>query len=183
MKTERLSDWAMGRLTVALLLLVFGFNGCKQRDPLAEERAALDAAAVRLRGCLPQPTPVNDSSREPRLAIVEITRQPQTITVQLAAVAGAEAVEFYLPVYLMSAGRWLINERERAYVLDERCGEHKLQDRKPVGDKRLPLDGKVSLKAGEAFSFKLVFPMVPDELRLGALVYGSTVLPLALLNR
>ena len=169
--------WMLPLLTLALLL-----NNCGRRDPLAEQRAALAAAAARLQGCLPQAPSASNASGRPRLAVVEITRQPQQVSVQLVALAGPEAMELSLPVYLLSRGRWLINERERAYLLDESCREYKLQDRKPVDGRPLPLDGKVSLKPGEAFAFKLNFQALPAEARLGALVYGSISLPFVLLT-
>ncbi len=166
-----------GGLCMRALLLALALTACARPDPEAARQAAVMATAARLQGCLKQTTP----NAAPQLAIAEITRQPQATSVRLVALAGKEAVEFYMPVYLLSRGRWLINERERAYLLDENCREYKLQDRKTLDGQPFPPTGKVSLKPGEAFAFKLSFQVLPAETRLGALVYGAKALPFALL--
>ncbi len=160
------------------VLLGLSLTACARPDPEAARQAAVLATTARLQGCLKQATP-NTASQ---LAIAEITRQPQETSVRLVVLAGKEAVEFYLPVYLLSRGRWLINERERAYLLDENCREYKLQDRKTLDGQPFPPAGKVSLKPGEAFAFNLSFQVLPAEMRLGALVYGANALPFALLT-
>jgi hypothetical protein len=106
----------------------------------------------------------------------------------LVAYASDEAVDFHLPIYRMSAGRWLINEKGRAYLLDERCREFKLNGRKPSagsfwGGRKVPLDGLVRLNPGQAFEATLIFPPLPDQTRVGALVYEGRVLPFALSTR
>jgi hypothetical protein len=104
--------------------------------------------------------------------------------VRLVAYAMDEAVDFYLPIYRLSAGRWLINEKGRAYLLDERCREFKLKDRKmpsiSSGEQRVPLDGRIRLNPGQAFEATLVFPRLFDQTRIGALVYDGRVLPFTL---
>lgn len=163
------------------LLVVFPallLTACTRQTPEAARQAAVVATAARLQGCLKSTT----STASLQFAIAEITRQPQSTGVQLVALAGKETVEFYLPVYLMSRGRWLINERERAYLLDENCREYRLQDRKTLDGRPFPPEGKVSLKPGEVFAFKLSFQALPAETRLGVLVYGTNALPFAVLT-
>jgi hypothetical protein len=100
----------------------------------------------------------------------------------LVAYALAEPADFDLPVYLMSRGRWLINERGRAYLLDPECREYKLKDRAPAAGQAEVKNGRVQLKAGEAFEVTLVFPRLLDGVRQGLLVYGTRVLPFSLLT-
>lgn len=160
-----------------LFLIMLGLASCRQNDPEAERRAAVKATLERLSQCAPK---TSDNAKL-KLAIAEITSQPLETSVRLIAYATTEPVEFYLPIYLMSRGRWTINETERAYLLDENCREYKLKDRKLTNAQSPPPAGKLSLKPGEAFEFKLSFPRLPEETRLGALVYGSTVIPFSLL--
>jgi hypothetical protein len=164
-------------LIVLFCLLVAQTLACRQREPEAERRAALKATLAQMRSCLPAPAPASN----PQLAIASVTRREQETSVRLLVVAGGEAVDFHLPVYLMSRGRWLIDDKERAYLLDENCREYKLKDRKSVDGKPLPLDGKVALKAGQAFEVRLLFPPLSEHAQLGALVYGATVIPFSLL--
>lgn len=161
-------------LTLPFILV---FSGCNKRDLDRERQAAVTETLTRVQSCLRQRT----ETSEAELAIVEITRQPQEISVRLVAYAKDKPVDFYLPVYLMSRGRWLINERERAFLLDEYCREFRLRDRKSVNGKPLPLDGKVVLPPNAAFEFKLSFARLPDETKLGALIYGARVIPFTLL--
>ena len=167
-----------GKVFLLATCLTLLLSACTRQNPEAARQAAVLVTLARLQGCLK--TPVTNNSLQ--FAITEINRQPNATSVQLVALAGKEAVEFYLPVYLMSRGRWLINEKERAYLLDENCREYKLQDRKTLDGKPFPPEGKVSLKPGEAFAFKLSFQALPDETRLGVLLYGTNAVPFAILK-
>jgi hypothetical protein len=162
----------------AALALALCLSACKQHDPDHERRAAVTTTLTQLQSCLRPRT----ETTQAQLAIVEITRLPQEMSVRLVAYATDKPVEFYLPVYLMSRGRWLISERERAFLLDEYCQEFRMRDRKSTNGAPLPLDGKVVLPPGTAFEFKLSFARMPEETRLGALVYGARVLPFSLLE-
>lgn len=173
----RTGEKRMTRRVLCLWLVALLLASCNRSDPEAERRAAIKATSDKLSGCVPAAT----SKEKLKLAVAEITRQPLETSVRLVAYATTEPVDFYLPVYWMSRGNWLINEQERAYLLDESCREYKLKDRKSTNGQSLPLYGKVSLKPGAAFEFKLSFPGLSEETRLGALVYGSTVIPFALL--
>jgi hypothetical protein len=170
--------WQDGGVFPLVILLALFLAACTRQNPEAMRQAAVLETAARLQGCLKSA----GSSNSLQLAITEITRQPQGTSVRLVALAGKEAAEFYLPVYLMSRGRWLINERERAYLLDENCREYRLQDRKTLDGQPFPPEGKVNLKPGEAFAFKLSFQALPATTRLGILVYGTNALPFAVLT-
>jgi hypothetical protein len=108
--------------------------------------------------------------------------------VRLVAYAPEEAVDFYVPIYLMSAGRWSVNEKGRIYMLDEQCREFRLNESKPSPGSsltfwrgaRIPEGGRIRLKPGQIFETTLAFPPFPDRTRVGALVYGERVLPFAL---
>jgi len=160
-------------LLAALLLS----TGCSRRDPEAEMRAALAATRAKARACIPTLEPEGNF----KLAIAAVSREPDETSVRVAAYALGEPADFDLPLYFMSRGRWLINERGRAYLLDEQCHEYKLKDRRVAPGQPAPKDGRVRLKPGEVFEATLSFPRLPDEAREGVLVYGTRVLPFSLL--
>jgi len=122
------------------------------------------------------------------LAIESVVSDKTATRVRLVAYARDEAVDFYLPVYRMSAGRWLINEKGRVYLLDEQCREFRLNDAKPspgslsdfLGGEKIPPDGRIRLRPGQAFEATLIFPPWADRARVGALFYDGRVLPFAL---
>lgn len=116
------------------------------------------------------------------LAIVAVEVQPGKTRVKLVAYAPSEAVDFHLPVYLMSRGRWTIDDRERAYLLDESCREYKLIDRKSTDNMKAPIDGKVQLKPQGAFETILEFPALQQDVSSGVLVYGGQVVPFTLME-
>jgi hypothetical protein len=47
-----------------------------------------------------------------------------------------------------------------------------------LGEK-IPPDGRIRLKPGQAFEATLFFPPFPDRTRVGALIYDGRVLPFA----
>jgi len=122
------------------------------------------------------------------LAIESVVSDGNATRVRLVAYAPDEAVDFYLPIYLLSAGRWSINEKGRVYLLDEQCREFRLNESKPSsrsalifwGGGQIPKGGRIRLKPGQAFVTTLAFPPFPDRTRVGALVYDGRVLPFAL---
>jgi len=166
-------------LCLSLALLA----GCSRPVTEAEKRAAVDEFFTRARSCWP-----NDGEGAATLAIESVVSDGKATRVRLVAYSRDEAVDFYLPIYRMSAGRWSINEKGRVYLLDEQCREFKLNDSKPSssssltfwGGGQIPQGGRIRLKPGQAFETTLVFPPLPDRVRVGALVYGGRVLPFAL---
>jgi hypothetical protein len=166
-----------------LVSLSLCLAGCSRPVTEAEKRAAVDEFFTQARSCWP-----NDGESAAPLAIESVVSDKNATRVRLIAYARDEAVDFYLPVYRMSAGRWLINEKGRVYLLDEQCREFKLNDAKPspgslsdfLGGEKIPSDGRIRLKPGQAFEATLVFPPLPDRARVGALVYDGRVLPFAL---
>ena len=166
-----------GDLVAFLIAAVLLFNGCARRDPEAENRAALSIARARFNACLPKAEPEGNL----RLAIVSVENLPDGMRIKLAAYAVGETVDFNLPVYWMSRGQWLIDERGRAYVLDGRCREYKLKDKKSTPGMTAPIEGHLQLKPGTAFETTLIFPSLPDDSGECALVYDTHVLPFLLL--
>ncbi|MBO0726695.1 MAG: hypothetical protein J2P52_13915 [Blastocatellia bacterium] len=121
------------------------------------------------------------------MAVESVVSDRRATSVRLVAYAPDEAMDFYLPIYRMSAGRWSINETGRAYLLDEQCREFRLNDNKPSpksslifwGGGRIPEGGRIRLKPGQVFETTLLFPPLPDQTRIGALVYDGRLLPFA----
>jgi hypothetical protein len=170
-------------VALSLCLIILCLAGCSRPVTEAEKRAAVDEFFTRARSCRP-----NDGESAAPLAIESVVSDKNVTRVRLIAYARDEAVDFYLPVYRLSAGRWLINEKGRAYLLDEQCREFKLNGAKPsagslsdfLGGEKVPPDGRIRLKPGQAFEATLAFPSLPDRARVGALVYDGRVLPFAL---
>ena len=161
---------------LSVLLLCLIMFGCSSPDPEVERRTALAATFARLQSCAPN----DEGEGDLKLAIVSATRQPTETSVRLVGYALDKSVEFDLPVYLLSRGRWLINETGRAYLLDEQCQEYKLKERKSSSIREAPPDGQIRLEAGQAFEVTLSFPPLSEKARMGVLVYGRRVLPFSL---
>jgi hypothetical protein len=162
---------------LSLLLLSVSFASCHKADPEAQRRAAMQLTAETMRRCLPQAS-VESS---PGLAIAAVARETEATVLRIVAYATTQPVEFHLPIYFMSRGRWTINDTGRAYLLDENCREYKLKDTGTVVEKYLPRDGVVKLQPGVSYEFRLLFPRLPDEAQMGVLVYAGRVLPFSLL--
>ena len=169
------------------LALSFCLTGCSRPIIEAEKRAAVDEFYAHARSCWPSNERNGSDAGSLRLAIESVASAEDMTHIRLVAYALNEAVDFHLPVYRMSAGRWLINESGRAYLLTEQCREFKLKDRRPSsgsssGGQQIPQDGRIRLNPGQAFEATLVFPPLPDRTRGGALVYEGRVLPFMLLT-
>lgn len=174
---------SLSRSLALPLALSLCLAGCSRPVTEAEKSAAVDEFFTRARSCWP-----SDGESAALLAVESVVNDKNAASVRLAAYARDEAVDFYLPVYRLSAGRWSINEKGRVYLLDEQCREFKLNDSKPSpssslifwGGGRIPQGGRIRLKPGQVFELTLVFPSMPDRTRVGALVYDGRVLPFAL---
>jgi hypothetical protein len=156
-------------------LLVFGavlsgLSSCGRRDiDRSRNRPALDH-------CLPQS---GNEADWPSLAINGVKLEPEGTSVKLVAYALDKPAKFALPLYVMSAGRWLINNSDRTYLLDDECREYKLKDKKVSAGQKKVEDGKVVLKPGEAFEVTLVFTPISSDVKAGALVYGGQAMRFA----
>lgn len=159
-----------------LVFLPFLLAACSRPAPEAERQRAIAEVFAKWKACVPD----NEQEKDLTLAIVSVTREQNETSVRLAAYAVDRPTEFDLPVYLLSRGRWLINEKGRAYLLDEQCREYKLKDRKPSSGREPSSEGRVKLETGQVFEVTLSFPRLPDDVRMGVLVYGRHVLPFSL---
>ena len=129
---------------------------------------------VKLGSCLREESPEENLEESFKLVLAETTLKPDETLVRIVAYATGRAVDFDLPVYRMSSGRWLINEKRRVYLVDEACRQYKLKDRGFAAEQTLgPQDGRIRLSPGQAFEATLSFPRLPDQTRMGVLVYGE----------
>ena len=166
-------NWLMLRVPLFVIFCLFSF-GCAGRDPEAQRQAAVAATLAKLQSCAPE----GEAEGDLKMAIASVARQANETSVRLVVYALVKPAEFDLPTYSLSRGRWLIHEEGRAYVLDEQCREYKLKERKSSIE--VPPNGQISLEAGRAFETILSFPPLPDDVRMGVLVYGRRVLPFLL---
>lgn len=160
-------------LLVSLLLLL---TACSQPNAQAERQRAIAEVFANWKSCAPD----GEAEGDLKLAITSATRQPNETSVRLVAYALDKTAEFDAPVYLLSRGRWLINEKGRAYLLDEQCRQYKLKDRKSGSGKEIPVNGRIKLESGQAFEIVLNFPQLPDDVKMGLLIYGNRVFPFSL---
>jgi hypothetical protein len=134
---------------------------------------------AKIGGCVPGEAAIEGWSMEIRSA----SRDETSTRVEIAVTATGEAVDFDLPVYRLSRGRWLINKSGqfgRAYLVDPTCREYKLKDRKAAPGREIPLDGRVRVTPGQPFEATLLFPRLPEETGVGMLVYNGQKLPFAI---
>ena len=168
------------RLFICLLTLLLCFVGCARRNPEAEKREALATARARLRSCLPEAEPEGNV----RLAVSAVERHGDSLKLRLiiyvVGAIGEAETDFYLPAYWMSRGRWLINERGRAYLLDADCREYNLKDRRESLGPSVATNGQVKLKPGGMVETTLEFQHLAADAREAVLVYGARVIPFSL---
>lgn len=171
----------LGDLQLAALLILLALSqGCSRRvDPEAERQRLLSQALTKLRSCLP---PKQNYDDKVKIAIAGVTVNPQETAVKIVAYTLDQELDFDLPVYWPSRGRWLINEEGRSYLLDERCREYKLQDRRYTSNQLAPVNGRIHLNQGQFFEATLSYPRLSDT-QFGVLVYGERILPFWLLNQ
>ncbi len=170
------------RLSVFLsLLLSLSLSSCTKRDIEAERRAAISETFAKLRSCAQDKAVEDDGNL--KLAIASVKLNPNETSVRLVAYTLNEDIDFDLPIYSLSRGRWVINEQGRAYLLDEQCREYKLKDRKSSAGQEVSQNGRIKLNPGQAFEVTLSFPRLPDRTRMGVLVYGSRALLFSLWDK
>ncbi len=163
------------RLTPIILLIAL--MACRQTPvPVIQPMEA--EKQVKLKSCTPDYQP----NSKVQLTVIAVWNEGNQTKARVIFAAPGEAAEFYLPQYLMSRGRWLMNERWRAYLRDEGCKEYKLEDRTPKNAGRIPDSGLVKLKANEKSEVVLSFAKLPEESNKGILVYGQWVLPITIRN-
>ena len=168
----------IGGLILSSLMIsavVISLNSCRDDRLLTSENAPSPAQPSKLSTCVPGTQPGTNVS----LTLTEIRNESERTAVKIVAQAAQNPADFYVPQYLMSRGRWLINEQGRAYLLDEQCREYKLKDRTPAVGK-VPDSGRIELKPGKAYELTLSFPRLLGEVKAGALVYDNWVLPFTL---
>lgn len=164
---------------IPLLIIGMVMAGCARRDPETEREQAFSQTLEKLQSCAPE----RNEEDKIKIAIAGITTDLDETAVRIVAYTLDEDIDFDLPVYWMSRGRWLISEQARAYLLDERCREYKLKDRRSSTKEALPPDGRIRLNRGQAFEAILSFPRLPDQTQIGILVYGDRTIPFWYMNK
>ncbi|MGH9841463.1 MAG: hypothetical protein ACREEM_22140 [Blastocatellia bacterium] len=164
-----------GRSLAGLMIVsLLTATSCSSRNAEPVKPTTIEEARARLDLCAPK----NTAEGNLPLAIRSVTHEAQATKVTIVAAAVGEPVDFHLPVYRLSSGRWLINGTGRSYLLDEDCREYKLKDRKSQPGFEIPLEGLIRLKAEQRFEAVLVFPRVSERSRVGMLVYDGRSLAL-----
>lgn len=148
-------------------------SACSQPDPQAERQRAIAETFAKWKSCAPDA----EAESDVKLAVTAATRRPDEVTVRLVAYALDKPADFDAPVYSLSRGRWLIDEKARAYLLDEQCREYKLKGRKSGSEVPVPPAGRIKLASGQAFELALSFSPMPEDVKMGLLIYGKRVLP------
>lgn len=156
---------------LAVLIFLLISTGCS-KNPEAIRTAAVTESFAEMSKC----AQVSGAETLANLAVVSVINAPNETALKLVVYATNSPVEFHLPAYKLSAGRWLIGEKDRAYLMDEHCREFKLKDRYPPEGQRFPQDGIVRLNQGQAFEMTLSFYRLKDATRFGMLVYGGKTL-------
>jgi len=156
---------------LALLAFLLTSTGCS-KDPDGIRTAAVTESFANLSKC----SQISGAENLANLAIASVVNAPNETSLKLVVYATNSAIEFPLPAYKLSAGRWLIGEKDRAYLIDEHCQEFKLKDRRPPEGQKFPQDGIVRLNPGESFEMTLSFYRLKDTTRFGMLVYAGKIL-------
>ncbi|MFN0120008.1 MAG: hypothetical protein ACKV2V_05855 [Blastocatellia bacterium] len=167
------------------MLFVICFQACgKPPAPPPDARAQARAVRDKMKSCLP----VAETAPPYKLAATAIRREGEQTRLHIVAWnpadkgPGARAIDFDAPNYLMSYGRWLINEKDRVYLVDQYCREFLLRERELMNRQKEARNGRVKLDPGEAVELQLSFAPLPDNIEQLALVYGATVLPLSAMS-
>lgn len=168
-----------GSVLVSLLvsMIILGVNSCRRERRLTPEelKQANDAKRAKYLACVPD----TKWDGKAQLALASVRNEPEQTLVTIVAYAVTESVEFDVPQYSMSRGRWLINENGRAYLRDDQCNEYKLKDRTASMGK-IPDSGRIQIQPGQVYELSLSFPRLLEEVKSGVLVYGNWVMPFSL---
>lgn len=146
-------------------------SACARPQQKAAKPLSPIEAQQKLLACLPESaTAATDTGT--KLEVIAATNTAEATEVRVRVTAPDHPVDFHFPAYQLSAGRWLINGRQRAYLVDEACRQFKLKDRRAVAGE-IPPNGLVPLRAGQQFEGVLLFPRLFAETRFALLAYGD----------
>ncbi len=168
-ETKKLNNVVQNLAVLAFLLIS---TGCS-KDPELVRRVAVAESLEAMSKC----EKVSGAEHLPNLAIASVVNAPNETTLKLVAYAANSPVEFPVPFYRLSAGRWLIGDKDRVYLMDEHCRSFDLKDRRPPEGKKFPSEGILRLKPGESFEMTFSFYRLKDATRFGMLVYAGKTLP------
>lgn len=158
---------------LALLALLIASFGCAKKDPEAIRTAAVIESFDEISKC----NKVIGAERLANIAIASVVNIQNDTVLKLVAYTTNSPIEFPLPFYKLSAGRWLVGEKDRIYLMDEHCRGFELKDRRPPEGKKIPQDGILRLNPGESFEMTFSFYRLKETTRFGMLVYAGKVLP------
>lgn len=156
---------------LAMLAFLLIATGCS-KDPELVRRVAVAESLEAMSKC----EKVSGAGHLPNLAIASVVNAQNETTLKLVAYAANSPVEFPVPFYRLSAGRWLIGDKDRVYLMDEHCRSFDLKDRRPPEGKKFPPEGILRLNPGESFEMTFSFYRLNDATRFGMLVYAGKTL-------
>lgn len=186
-----------------LLVCPLLLGGCAKKEAPPEAiGSATDGLPNRLprltglSGCAGIPGPTQSGApllahdrNSARLAIRSVERLPEKTLLNLVVYAGAEPVDFSLPLYSLSRGRWLLEEPDpkeparanpdRVYLIDQDCREYRLND--VEFQQRRTKPGKIRLAANQAVEGSIRFPPLSPSATFGILIYGRQRIPVVFL--
>lgn len=157
---------------LAVLAFLLISTACSKKDPEAIRSAAVTESFAAMSKC----ERVDGAEHLQNFAIASVVNAQNDTTLKLIAYAATTPVEFRVPFYKLSAGRWLIGEKDRVYLMDEHCRAFELKDRRPPEGKKFPQDGVLRLNPGESFEMTFSFYRLKDATRFGMLVYAGKTL-------
>lgn len=160
-------------LNLALLAALLVSFGCSKKDPEAIRTTAVIESFDELSKC----NKVSGAEHLANIALASVVNVQNDTVLKLVAYATNTPVEFPVPFYKLSAGRWLVGEKDRVYLMDEHCRGFELKDRRPPEGKKFSQDGILRLNPGESFEMTFSFYRLKETTRFGMLVYAGKVLP------
>ena len=160
-------------LPSTLILLI----SCAGRDAGQPAPETIENSISRLRGCvnLSAEPYAEDDQGVARLAVRSIEHLTDGTLLHLVAYAGNEPVNFALPLYSLSRGRWLLENFDRVYLVDQNCREYRLNDVDFPNRRAKP--GLILIQADHAVEGTIRFPTLNAAARFGVLIYGKQRIP------